>query len=229
MNAMQKDSILIRESGRKRKIAGTAIIGLGVLFFVYGIVAACLMTPGFREMAEAYWDTLGPTALIMARLWSISIPLGIILTFIGSSLVANVKAGLIWILTAGGLAILALIIISPFPSTSSIFFGISGSVIILLWLGIVISWSKRRASFGDEEAAIGDLKMLGYMFFALATWFICGISTMHTFLFYPDEITYLQVQEKAIGITYLVMSFLLLGWLFTFLGQYRSRKVDKNN
>lgn len=226
---MPKDSALIQESGRKRKIAGTAIIGVGVLCLVYVIVAACLMTPGYREMAEAYWDTLDPAGLIMARIWGISIPLGIILTFIGSSLVANVKAGLVWIFTAGGLAILGLIIISPFPSTSSIFFGISGSVITLLWLGIVIIWGKRRVSFTDEEAAITDLKMLGYMFFALATWFICGLSTMHTFLFYPDEIAYLQIQENAIGLIYLVMSFLLLGWVFTFLGQYKGKKVDKNN
>ena len=113
---------------------------------------------------------------------------------------------------------MALIIVSPFPSTSSVFFGISGSVIILLWLGIVISWGKRRVSLSDEEVAITDLKMIGYMFFALATWFICGLSTMHTFLFYPNENTYLQIQENAIGIIYLVMSFLVLGWLLTFLG-----------
>ena len=150
--------------------------------------------------------------------------MGIVLTFIGSSVVANVKSALIWIITAGGLAILALIIISPFPSTSSIFFGISGSVIILLWLGIVIIWGKRRVYFTDDEAAITDLKMLGYMFFALATWFICGLSTMHTFTFYPDEISYLEIQENAIGIIYLVMSFLVLGWFFTFLGQYKSHK-----
>ena len=221
---MLKDNTLIQESGRKRKIVGTAIIGIGILFLVYCIVAAWLMTPGYREMAEAYWDTLDPAGLIMARIWGLSVPLGIILTFIGSSIIANVKTGFIWILTAGGLAILALIIMSPFPSTSSIFFGISGSVITLLWLGIIITWGKRRAAFSDKEAAISDLKMLGYMFFALATWFICGISTMHTFLFYPDEIAYLQIQEKAIGIIYLIMIFLVLGWFFTFLGQYKSRK-----
>ena len=226
---MSKDSAAIQESGRKRRIAGTAIIGVGVLFLVYGIVAACLMIPGYREMAEAYWDTLDPAGLIMARIWGISMPLGVVLTFIGSSLVGNVKAGLIWILTAGGLTMLALIIISPFPSTSSIFFGISGSVITLLWLGIVVIWGRRRVSCTNEEAAVTDLRMLGYMFFALATWFICGISTMHTFLFYPDEIAYLQIQENAIGIIYLVMSFLVLGWFFTFLGQYKGKKVDKNN
>ena len=226
---MSKDSAAIQESGRKRRIAGTAIIGVGVLFLVYCIVAACLMTPGYREMAEAYWDTLDPAGITMARIWGMSAPLGIILTFIGSSLVGNVKAGLIWILTACGLTILALIIISPFPSTSSIFFGISGSVITLLWLGIVVIWGRRRVSCTNEEAAVTDLRMLGYMFFALATWFICGISTMHTFLFYPDEIAYLQIQENAIGIIYLVMSFLVLGWFFTFLGQYKGKKVDKNN
>ena len=226
---MQKDSTLIRESGRKRKIAGTTIIGVGVLFFVYGVVVACLMVTGYREMAEAYWDTLDPAGLTMARIWGISGPLGFILTFIGSSLVSNMKAGLIWILTASGLAILALIIISPFPLTSSIFFGISGSVILLLWLGIVMIWGKKRASFTDKEVVATDLKMIGYMFFALATWLICGMSSMLTLLFYPDEIAYLQIQENAIGIIYLVMSFLVLGWFFSFLGQYKSKKVDKNN
>ena len=153
--------------------------------------------------------------------------MGIILTFFGSSLIANVKAGLIWILTAGGVAILAAIVISPFPSTSSVFFGISGSVIIFLWLGIVLIWGARHVSFPDDKAAIADLKMLGYMFFALATWFICGLSSMHTFTFYPDETTYLQIQENAISIMYLVMSFLILGWFFTFLGQCKGRKAIK--
>jgi hypothetical protein len=55
------------------------------------------------------------------------------------------------------------------------------------------------------------------------------MSSMLTLLFYPDEIAYLQIQENAIGIIYLVMSFLVLGWFFSFLGQYKSKKVDKNN
>ena len=56
-----------------------------------------------------------------------------------------------------------------------------------------------------------------------------GAALVRTFTFYPDETAYLQIQEHAIGIIYLVMSFLVLGWFFTFLGQYRIKKVDKNN
>ena len=51
---MQKDSNLTRESGRKQKITGTVIIGVGILFLAYGIVAACLMTQGYKEMAKDF-------------------------------------------------------------------------------------------------------------------------------------------------------------------------------
>ncbi|GAI96291.1 unnamed protein product, partial [marine sediment metagenome] len=81
---MPKENAVTQESGIKGKRTGAIIIGFGIAFLVYGIVAASLMTPGYRQLGEEYWDTLTAVGIIMARIWSISFILGSILVLIGT-------------------------------------------------------------------------------------------------------------------------------------------------
>jgi predicted membrane channel-forming protein YqfA (hemolysin III family) len=60
-----------------------------------------------------------------------------------------------------------------------------------------------------------DFKLVGYVFMLIAAWFTCGIAS----------IPFLKALEGETPSTPLhVMIFLVLGWLFLFLGHYKSRR-----
>lgn len=222
---MPKENAVTQESGIKRKRTGAIIIGFGVAFLVYGIVAASLMTAGYRQLGEEYWDTLSAVGIIMARIWSISFVLGSILVLIGTLVRVKVETSRLWFFIIGAVVTLAVLARFPFPSTSSPFFGVGGSLILLLLVLIILNWGKRRIHLEGKAKAIADLRMTGYMFFAFAAIYLCALGTMNTFKFYPDQMTYLQLQEKAIGILYRIMSLLVIGWVFTFFSQYKARQA----
>jgi len=79
-----------------------------------------------------------------------------------------------------------------------------------LWL-----WARERMALKDVPTTAADLKLVGYVFMLIAAWFICGIASM----------PFLKALEGETPSTPLhVMIFLVLGWLFLFLGHYKSRQ-----
>jgi len=70
-------------------------------------------------------------------------------------------------------------------------------------------------SLKDVPTTAADLKLVGYVFMLIAAWFICGIASQ----------PFLKALEgEAPATPLLVMIFLVLGWLFLFLGHYKSRQ-----
>jgi hypothetical protein len=93
-------------------------------------------------------------------------------------------------------------------------FGIGGTLILLFFIGILWLWSKERMALKDSSTA-ADLKLVGYVFMLLAAWFICGMASL----------PFLKALEGEAPSTPIhVMIFLVLGWLFLFLGHYKSRQ-----
>jgi len=222
---MPKENAVTQESGIKGKRTGAIIIGFGIAFLVYGIAAASLMTPGYRQLGEEYWDTLSAVGIIMARIWSISFVLGSILVLIGTLVRVKVETSRLWFFIIGAVVTLAVLARFPFPSTSSPFFGVGGSLILLLLSLIILNWGKRRIHLEGKAKTIADLRMAGYMFFAFAAIYTCALGTINTFTFYPDQMTYLQLQEKAVGMLYRIMSLFVIGWVFTFFSKYKARQA----
>jgi len=59
-----------------------------------------------------------------------------------------------------------------------------------------------------------DLKLVGYVFMLIAAWYICGIAS-------EPFLKALEGQAPTSPVH--VIIFLVLGWLFLFLGHYKSR------
>ncbi len=94
-------------------------------------------------------------------------------------------------------------------------FGVGGSLILLLFIGILWLWAKERIARRDSSTTAADLRLAGYVFLLMAAWFVCGIAGQ-PFL--------KSLEAEAPSSPMHVMIFMALGWLFLFLSHYKSRR-----
>jgi hypothetical protein len=107
---------------------------------------------------------------------------------------------------------------------NAVFFGTGGYFILLMLLAVTWLWGKYRAGLPQQARAGADLKGAGYLYFAIATWNLCGIGGMPSFALEPDRMIELGTREFATGQMKTVMVLLLIGWFLTVLGYHKSCK-----
>jgi hypothetical protein len=174
---------------------------------------------------SGYEAAYGPRGALTFLLFAMSFPLGAGLAVAGAVLFAPTRTAraalfiLLAILGAIGSALVPLIFGTH---TSPAYFGTGGVLIMLLVVATVWFWGERRARLPASERAAADLQGIGYLFFALAAWNLCGVGGMPGFALYPEKMLALDAHGFAVGQMKVVMAFFVLGWLFTALGWRRS-------
>jgi hypothetical protein len=68
----------------------------------------------------------------------------------------------------------------------------------------------------DSLKAVADLRLVAYVFYVIAAWYICGAAGQ-------PFMTALEGEAPVTPIH--IMVFLVLGWLFLLLSQYRSGQL----
>ena len=105
------------------------------------------------------------------------------------------------------------------------YFGILGGLLTVLFLGTVWYWMRYSRLERGAMRKAGDLKVVGYGFLMLASWFLCGIVGPPGSAARPE----IMKAESIVTSSYVVMLFLFLGFLFVFLGQrvmYRAKAAS---
>ena len=75
---------------------------------------------------------------------------------------------------------------------------------------------RKEDTISSQEKTAGAFKLVGYLFWMNATWFLCGeAGKLHQSVFAGDP------APSPIEI----MVFLVSGWLFVLLGEYRSMRL----
>ncbi len=182
------------------------------------------------KLGEDYWDTVGTTGIFFGYFWALSFPIASILLVSGILFRANTKTSRIIIFMVSCLVAL-FIIINVEPSTSSQFFGIGGMLIQLFFILTIWNWGKNRKNIEKDVRIIADLRIIGYMFFALTAWFMCGLGATIAFATNPETTTLFtnsqETQANAVSILYKVMICFILGWFFIFLSQWKAARGIK--
>jgi len=227
---MQVTHSVSQETGIIQKRIGTLIIAVGIGLFIYSIVSALILYPGYTRLGEGYWDTVDRTGIFLAYLWALSFPIATILFMAGLLLRANVKT--VRIITFIVSCFFALfVIINIQSSVSSPIFGIGGILIELIFILTIWNWGKERATLERNLKNIVDLRMVGYMFFALSAWFMCGLGATIAFATNPNTVQLFanspETQANAVSILYKIITCLVLGWFFIFLSQWKSARLTK--
>jgi hypothetical protein len=205
---------------KKQKLA-LVLFWIGLLLAVAfaGIIGRSLYhnlrTLTMEELDATIWAIGEP----LFMLWAFSVPLGSVLAGIGAFAHAKTKPAFSWLTGIGVLG--AVIVMNMIWSRvyDSTLFGIGGLLILIFFFSIVWIWMKKYAALDIQGKIAGSFKLIGYLFWMNASWFLCGeTSKMHLRAFEgspppsPTEI----------------MVFLILGWLFVLIGDYKEMRLKKS-
>lgn len=202
---------------QKQKI-GLALFWVAAIWAIgWGVIGSVFVDSAFRnltmdELNLTMWAYQGPWVM----LWGLfGVPLAAIVASIGILLYTDARGTTILKFVIG--IILAGVVIAASNTLGHIplLFGIGGALILLSFIGILWLWAKERMALKETSPTAAYFKLAGYMFMLMAAWFICGIASQPFMKALEDE---------AFASPILIMLLLVLGWVFLFLGHYKSRK-----
>lgn len=211
---------------------GMILIGIGILFLLNAIFGRYLVLPGYissLEQGSAAIEEVRQNVpvwkIVRYIVWGYSFKLGIFLVVLGACANALMQTGRFWLLTIGGLVYLMVAFV-PLPS-NSLAFGIGGGIMTVLMVLIFLYWAKERRDVTDNAKTGADLRIIGYFFFAMATYNLCPLMGVKAFALYPERMIAYGVQAEASTYASHILSELVLGWLFLFLSHRLSAKTNK--
>ena len=208
-------------TSKSQKIGwGVFILG-GLYMFGLGWLYSWWVVPAANQLgSDAYSGLLG-------FIWSLSVPLGAFIVAIGAALIARVERLKFWSL----ILLVVLFTIWQIAGTSKqmvpALFGVGGGLITLFFLGSTWHWASTRPSLTEAGKTGADLRMVGFIFFVIAAWNLCGIFGIANYVLRPELADKFSVPiESTINAASTVIVLLVLGWGFTFFGQLMSRQVQ---
>ena len=166
-----------------------------------------------QEVAATIWNLDGP----LFYLWAFALPLGSVLAGIAAFLYAKSKPVFAWLAGIGVLGAVLVMNLLWSRVYEPILFGMGGTIILICFFAIVWIWMKTYATKDRLAKIAGSYKLIGYLFWINASWFLCGeTGKLHLKAFEADPM------PSPIEI----MVFLVLGWMFVLVGEYKSRRLD---
>jgi len=198
-----------------------------VLFWVGLLIAVGFASVGTWSLMRNLRNLTGEenSATIWAEgsplfiLWALSVALGSILAATGAFLYVETKPAFPWLTPIGVLvAVIAMVMVWSRVYNSTLF-GIGGAAILIIFFAVTWVWMRRYAALGIQEKIAGSFKLVGYLFWINASWFLCGeTAKLHLRAFEgsppPSPIE--------------IMVFLVLGWAFVLVGDYREMRLKRS-
>jgi hypothetical protein len=205
---------------KKQKI-GLTLYSIGLLIAVVfaGIIGRSLYhnlrALTMEELSVTIWADGGPLFI----LWALSVTFGSIIAGVGAFLYVKTRPVFPW-LTAIGVfgAVVAMVMVWSRVYNSTLF-GIGGIIILISFFAIVWVWMKKYARLDIKGKIAGSYKLVGYIFWINASWFLCGeTAKMHLKAF----------EGSSVPSPIEIMVFLVLGWLFVLIGDYKEMRLQSS-
>jgi hypothetical protein len=207
------------------------LLGIGVLFLVNAIFGRYLVLPGYLSALEAGHGAIEMAGrvvplwkIVRYLLWAYSFKLGVFFVAMGVLLGTSIPKAKFWIMTGGGILYLLLAYV-PLPGPYPLLFGLGGGLITLVLILIFLLWAKERDRLAGSRKIAADYRLIGYFFFAMATYNLCPLMGVKTFGLYPEKMIRYGLQSEASSFATRIMVELVLGWVFILFSHYRSRKT----
>ena len=191
-------------SGFLVAVAFAAVIGQGLY--------RNLRTLSGGELEATIWALDKPIFL----LWALSITIGSVLAGIGAFVHVKTRPVFPWLAGLGVFGAVVATVIVWSRVYNSTMFGIGGIIILLSFFAIVWIWMRKYAGLDIREKIAGSYKLVGYLFWINASWFLCGETAK----------LHLRVFEGSPAPTpFEIMVLLALGWFFVLVGDYKELRL----
>lgn len=209
----------------KAKVGLTIFGVLTVIMVGLGYVGSWWMVPTYRTLSpEQIRETIWTADGALFLLWSLAIPVGAVIASIGLLLYARARGSRIWLFGVGVVLLFLLVAFLPMSGYYPPFFGISGGLILAFFLLTLWFWAKRRTQLDGTAATAADFRLVSYLFFLAGMWYLCGVLGPPNYLLNTEKVQQFGSLQSAQTLAMQVFIYLVLGWLFTFLSQYKSRQ-----
>jgi hypothetical protein len=209
-----------------RRTTGNILLVIGALFIINAIFGRYLVLPGYLASLEngssangAIADNVETWQIIRYLLWAYSFKLGIFFIIIGALLKTRISKKLLTLFILGGLAYIGLAYVT-IPGPFSLFFGIGGGVMTLLIIMLIQRLATERDNPVTNTVTAVDFKIIGYFFFAMATYNLCPLLGVKCFALEPEKMIVYGLQSQAASFATHVLIELMLGWIFIFLSHF---------
>lgn len=154
---------------------GLVLFWIGFIWAIlWGSVIGFIMSPAFSsltlaEINQSIWTITGPLFIIWGAFGA---TLGAIVAGFGVLLYSGAKASTVWKFGIGVfLVFIITIMVLPALGYFPPLFGILGTLILLLFMGIAWLWAKERIALKGSSTTAMDFRLVGYVFMFMATWF----------------------------------------------------------
>jgi hypothetical protein len=202
---------------KKQKI-GQTLFWIGLLIAVaFASIGTWSLMSNLRTLtAEELEATIWAMGDPLFILWALSVALGSVLAGIGAFMYVKTKPLFSWLTGIGVLGAVIVMVMVWSRVYNPKLFGIVGAIILLSFFAIVWIWMKKYAALDIQEKIAGSYKLIGYIFWINASWFLCGeTAKMHLKAFEgspaPSPIE--------------IIVFLVLGWIFVLIGDYKEMRL----
>ena len=174
-----------------------------------------LSTHSFADVANTPWKLDGG----LFRIWAFAVPLGSFMAVMGGLLYVKADKTITWALGIGfPVIVITTIMVYSTRYYPNGFYGVGGTLILLSFFCLVWLWMKKYASQDPQQKIAGSLKLVGYLFWITASWYLCGdTAKLHLKAF----------EGMSVPSPTETMVFLVLGWFFVVLGEHRTVNAEK--
>jgi len=204
----------------KNKKMGLTLFWIGLLIAVVfaGVIGRSLYlnlrTLTMEELSSTIWADGGP----MFILWALSVTLGSIVAVVGAFVYVKTRPVFPWLTGIGVFAAVVAMVMVWSRVYNSTLFGIGGIIILVSFFAIVWVWMKKYAGLDIQEKIAGSYKLVGYVFWINASWFLCGETAKLHLKAFEGSLVPSPIE---------IIVFLVLGWLFVLIGNYKEMRLKK--
>ena len=191
-------------------------VGLIIAVAFAGIIGRSLYHNLRTLTAEELDATIWATGEPLFMFWALSVTLGSVLAGIGAFVYVKTKPVFSWLTGIGVFGTVFAMVMVWSRVYNSTLFGIGGTIILVSFFAIVWVWMKKYAALDIQEKIAGSFKLIGYLFWINASWFLCGETA-------PMRLKAFEGRSPPVPIE--IMVFLILGWLFVLIGDYREMRL----
>lgn len=204
----------------KKHTLGLTLFWIGLVFAVVfaGIIGRSfyqnLRTLTLDELNGTIWRDGGPLFI----LWALSVTLGSIAAGVGAFVYIKAKPVFQVLASIGVFGAVILMVMIWSRVYNSMVFGIGGILTLLSFFAVVWVWMKKYGELSMQEKIAGSYKLIGYIFWINATWFLCGeTAKLHLKAF----------EGSPVPSPIEIMVFLVLGWIFALIGDYKEMILSR--
>jgi hypothetical protein len=206
----------------KRKV-GLVLFWIGVVWgFLWGILGSIHQTEfylrvlTFEELEQSIWATSGT----LGTIYGFGPPLAALIAGVGLLLYKGASRSTVWKFAVGVfVAIIATAVIGQLGH-HPLLYAIAATLILLFFFGALWFWAQERTTLQDQSSAASDLMLVGYVFMLNGVWFTCAVVSWY----WHKAFAATAGDRPPLMDPIVVMIYFALGWLFLFLGQYKSRQ-----